>query len=402
MKRLIEYFHLNKLGGLELFFAFFPILSQYNFGLVYFAIIALLIMDYVAISRGYKPLRFKPIAYFLAFFVIHEIPVVLGFGGNIFGAAQNLLSLASVLFIVPALRWEKLVGSVYLVGIISMVGLLYHFLLLVSGNMGDIHPLTLPFLPEFSEESRAMEIIQRPTSFYWEPSSYITFMLVPMFFSMLERKYVLTFVIVFFNLLSGSTNGIALSFAMLGFYILTQDTKLLSKTLVVVAGIGMAYFLMTSELFDVGVEKMENTEASSNQRLHNGPALIQAMPIEHLITGFPAGDVTDYYNRNANIKQSSIMPLGTGNVFVSDFWRIFAKFGIVGLVLYLNIYLWFIRKVKYLRPYVLTLCVAMISQSVFLGSTSAFQLTVILTYVLSWHPNLLTKKKHYTGVGNLR
>lgn len=400
MKKIIEYFHLDKIGGFELLFAFFPILSQYNFGKIYFSIIFLSIMDFISLAKGRKPYKFKPLLFFFVFYVIHEIPILIGYNGNIFGFLETILTISSVFLIVPALRMEKLLGAIYLVALISMGGLIYHAVLLFSGNIGDIHPLTLPFLPSFAPESRAMEFIIRPTSFYWEPSSYITFMMIPMFFSLLEKKYLFTFAIVFLNLLSGSTNGIALSFSMLLFYLFTQNTKLISKVLIVAAGVAMGYFLMTSELFEVGVEKMNNTEIESNQRLHNGTALIKAMPLEHILTGFPANDVTEYYHSDDRIKRSDIIPLTSGNVFVSDLWRVLAKLGIIGYLLYLNIYLFLFKKVKMARPYVLTLFVAMVSQSLFPGSIFAFQMMVLLTYMKSQQLSIKIRNNESFNVNN--
>lgn len=380
MKKIIEYFHLNKIGGFELLFAFFPILSQYNFGKVYFSIVFLLIMDFISLIKGRKPYIFKPLLYFFVFYIIHEIPILIGFSGNFFGFLETVLSFASIFIIVSALRMEKLLGAVYLVALISMAGLVYHAALLFSGNFADIHPLTLPFLPSFDAESRALETIFRPTSFYWEPSSYITFMMIPMFFSLIEKKYVFTFAIIFLNLLSGSTNGIALSFAMLAFYIFTQNTGFLSKVIVIVAGVSMGYFLLTSELFETGVEKLENTEISTNQRLSNGPSLIKAMPIEHLLLGFPANDATEYYKSNPAINSTDIIPLPTGDIFISDFWRVLAKFGLLGFLLYFNIFMWFFKKNNASRPYVLTLLVATFSQSVFGGPIFVFQMVVLIIF----------------------
>lgn len=382
MKKIIEYFHLNNIGGLELFFAFFPILSQYNWGRVYGELIALVIMIIVSVIKKKHPVPFKPLLIFLIFFIIHEIPIVIWYNGNIFGYLQCIISMVAVFLVVPALRMDKLIGSIYLVGLISMAGLLYHYLLLLSGNAWDIHPLTLPFLPEFASESRAMGIIARPTSFYWEPASYVTFMMVPLFFSMLERKYAMSIAIVLFNLLSGSTNGIALSFAMLVFYVLTQKVKVYSKIILVLVGVGLGYFMLNSDLFEQGVEKLNNTEMDANQRLHNGTALISAMPLEHILFGFPADNVTSYYHSDFRISSSSIIPLDiSGNVFVSDLWRVLAKFGILGYLLYWNIYLWFFRKEKSTRPYILTLVVGMISQSLFLGAFFTFQMMVLLIHV---------------------
>lgn len=395
MKKIIEYFHLNNIGALELFFAFFPILSQYNWGSLYGEIVALAIMVFISVFKGIRPFFFKPLLLFLIFFILHEIPIVIGYNGNIYGFLQQIISMLAIFFIVPALRYDKLIGPLYLVGILSMGGLLYHYLLLVSGNLGDIHPITLPFLPELSSESRAMEVIVRPSSFFWEPASYVTYMMIPLFLSMHEKKYAMTFAIVFFNLLSGSTNGIFLSFAILLFYVLAKSTRIFTKVMIVVAGIAMSYFFFNSDLFEQGVEKMENTEVDSNQRLHNGRALISAMPLQHIILGFPADNVTSYYRSDSRISSSTIIPSRlSGNVFVSDLWRVLAKFGIFGYILFWNIYLWFYKKDKSTRPYILTLIVAMISQSLFLGAFFTFQMMVLLTYVNRDNLHLTNKIKY--------
>ena len=145
---------------------------------------------------------------------------------------------------------------------------------------------------------------------------------------------------------------------------------------------------------------MNNTEIESNQRLHNGTALIKAMPLEHILTGFPANDVTEYYDSDDRIKRSDIIPLTSGNVFVSDLWRVLAKFGIIGYLLYLNIYLFLFEKVKMARPYVLTLFVAMVSQSLFPGSIFAFQMMVLVTYMKSQQLSIKIRNNESFNVNN--
>lgn len=278
-EKKIRYFHLNEIGGLELLFAFYIILTGYSYGPVSFTWLVLLIMDIWAIKRKVVFSYFKPILYLLLFYLIHELIVLAFYSGfasyHINRVFSSLIVLSSVFIIVPALDYKKMVGSLYVVAIISMAGLLYHYLLLASGRFSDIHPLTLPFLPEMSTESRSFEIILRPTSFYWEPAVYATFMMVPLFLALWEKKYLFAGLILIFNLLSTSTNGIVLSFLMVVVFVFTQKLGVWSRILIVVSSIFIVSFLLTSDIFEQGVQKMEieSADVEGSIRLSNGPNL---------------------------------------------------------------------------------------------------------------------------------
>lgn len=386
MKKIINYFHINEIGGLELLFAFYLILSGYTYGPVSFTWLVLLIMDVWAIKRKVVFSFFKPILYLLIFYLIHELIVLAFFSGfasyHINRVFSSLIVLSSVFIIVPALDYKKMVGSLYVVAIISMVGLLYHYFLLASGRFGDIHPLTLPFLPEMSTDSRSFEIILRPTSFYWEPAAYVTFMMVLLFLALWEKKYLFAGVILVLNLLSTSTNGIILSFLMVVIFVFTQKIGTWSRILIVVASVFLVSFLLTSDIFEQGVQKMEmeSADVQGSIRLSNGPNLIKAIPSSDLIFGIPAANIDDYYKMNPSIHSASIGFTDKDTIYVTDLWMVLIKYGIIGLLLYLNVFYSILKRQRLIWPYLFVLIVAMFSQSVFLGSTYAFQIIFMLVF----------------------
>ena len=386
MKKIIRYFHLNEIGGLELLFAFYIILTGYSYGPVSFTWLVLLIMDIWAIKRKVVFSYFKPILYLLLFYLIHELIVLAFYSGfasyHINRVFSSLIVLSSVFIIVPALDYKKMVGSLYVVAIISMAGLLYHYLLLASGRFSDIHPLTLPFLPEMSTESRSFEIILRPTSFYWEPAVYATFMMVPLFLALWEKKYLFAGLILIFNLLSTSTNGIVLSFLMVVVFVFTQKLGVWSRILIVVSSIFIVSFLLTSDIFEQGVQKMEieSADVEGSIRLSNGPNLIKRIPASDLIFGIPAANIDDYYRVTSSMHSASIVFTDKDTIYVTDFWMVLIKYGIIGLFLYLSVFYSFLKRQRLIWPYLLVLLVAMFTQSVFLGGTYAFQIIFMLVF----------------------
>lgn len=402
MNKLIKYFHINEIGGLELLFAFYLILTGYSYGPISFTWLVLLIMDIWAIKRKVVLYFFKPILYLLIFYLIHEL-IILVFYSNFASYHINrifssIIVLFSIFIIVPALDYKKMVGSIYVVAIISMAGLLYHYLLLASGRLGDIHPLTLPFLPEMSTDSRSFEIILRPTSFYWEPAAYATFMMVPLFLALWEKKYLFAGLILIFNLLSTSTNGIVLSFLMVVVYVFTQKIGGWNRILIVVASVFLVSFLLTSDLFEQGVQKleMESADVEGSIRLSNGPNLIKTIPATDLIFGIPAANIDDYYKVNASIHSATIGFTDKDTIYVTDFWMVLIKYGIIGIFLYLSVFYSFIKRQRLIWPYLLVLLVAMFTQSVFLGGTYAFQIMFMLVFCRYLEPrrgSLIEKNK---------
>lgn len=383
MYKLFSYLDLGKIGLLELLFAMYPILAGYQYGLVHMDMLVALVMDIIAII---KPLRgkyfsFKPLLFCVIYAIVHEIFLVFIIDVKDDYFIKNIIQLiiisGSIFIIVPKLNYEKLIHSIMWVALFSSIGILYHFIELQNGHI--CHPIKLPFMPEMDNQTRLYENILRPTSFFWEPASYVTFMMFPFFIQLYSRKYILAFLLLFFILLSTSTNGIALGFIMLIAYVFTQKIKMQYRVLTLILGCFMLLFLLNSSLFESGVEKLNNTNFDNEVRLINGPNTIFSMNKAHWLFGFPNVNLDDYVRANPNV---NTLVLNNGIIYLSTFWNIWAKYGIISLILYLYAYYKMVNGNKELFPYVFVLFIALFTQSItYSNYMFLFQMVCILVFI---------------------
>lgn len=379
MKKKMNYLDLNQIGSLELIFAFYPILSGYAYGALKMDLLVLLVMDVIVLFRPRKKwLSCLPLLWLMFFILLHELILFFYLGADrvyLFNTIIGyFITFVSIFIIAPALNYKKLVGALMWVGILSAGGILYHFYMIQTG--GFCHPIKLPFMPALASDTRLFEEVSRPTSFYWEPAAFVTYMMVPLFISLHQRKFLLTGGIIFVMFLSTSSTGILLSILICGVYILTQKVKLRYKLILLSLASIMIVFLLSSEMFEAGITKIEKMDIENTSRLINGPSLIMNMPLEHLIIGMTEANVIDY-NR---INPSNLIWTRSGDIFVSSFWLVWAKFGIIGLFLYLNLYYRLIKTNIQLLPYGLILIIAMFFQGFMFSAIFAFQIIFMATF----------------------
>lgn len=381
MRRIINYFHLKDIGFYELWFALYSILVGYKYSFPIFALM-LVIMALWGFIKSKKRIYFpKPLFWLTIYVVIHEVilRILLKRVPEYFDS--NLLSyiivLSSIPFITTALNYRKLVGSLNWVAIICMIGLVYQYIIMMAG--GEVHPIKLPFMPEMDETSRLYSVIMRPSSFFWEPQSYCSFMLVPQFIAFSEKKIAWASIITLSMLLSGSTTGIITSVVIFLLYMLSGElSKKVRKRLAFVA-IAIGFFFLSSSLFDKGRDKMENVDYEKTSRLYNGPVLVAHMPHSDLMFGGIAASVPDYYFEG---KAPGARLLEKADyVYVSTIWLAIVKFGIVGLLLYLAIYLFPMADNKRIRYYLIPLITTLFSNPDFIGPIFAFEFIFIYSYI---------------------
>ena len=379
MKKLLDYLHLRKLGLLEILFALYPILGAYKYG-VPLNLIVIIFMDVLAlITRKKHPIENRLLIWLFAFVFVHEIVVFL-FSGLTSSHFNSILSLTiilvSIFILAPRLNYEKMMGALNIVAIISCFGIFYHLMLLLSGQM--ITPIPLPFLPEPDLSSRLFEEGFRPCSFFMEPASFVTYLMIPLFVSAFERKYILMAFYLVSIFLSTSTNGIILA-PILVISSLFLQKRLSGFTVVaLLLLVGVFYFFANSTLFEGGLQKLESTEVESNSRLSNGPWLVKQMPIEHIVFGIPVHTNQEYF-RMEGISTERVDK--NNSFYMSDFWRVLVVYGIVGLILHLLSLLNFIRIEHSITPYIIVLLIAQFTQSVAFSSNYAFQVCFILCFI---------------------
>ena len=349
MRKFISYLSLDRIGFLELLFAFYCILSGYSWGAIKGNLFFMVVMALIAFARQNKSnIQMRELKWLIAFVVIHEIllAVMINAPGYMINNTISAVLLSiCIIPIVKALDFEKLKGAINLVAIISIGGIAYHFAIIRSG--GCVTPIPLPFLPELETGSRLFEEGFRPTSFYWEPAAFVTYMM---------------------------------SLLMLIVYVLTQDIRIRTKVAVVLLTGVFVWLLFTSEIFSAGMEKISETDIESTSRTINGPAMVFNMPFMDLLIGMPAANPYDYlisggfHSNEIIVKENSI--------FVSTFWLVLAKFGVIGLALFLSLYIRPLINSKEILTYIIMLFASMFFQSYSFG-TGGFAFQIIFIYLFT-------------------
>lgn len=387
-KKILQYLDISKIGILEMLVALYPILMGYKYGMLRCDILCLLLMDVIAINKKRDVIQLNGLKYLSIFIVLHEIVLCVTMSSTPSYHINSILSYCvnfiSLFIIIPAIDFSKLRSSIVIVAIISILGIIYHFLLLQLGH--DISPIKIPFMPEMDTDTRLYDELDRPCSFFWEPQSFCNFLLVPLFYSLNEKKYAWTTIVVFAMFLSTSTTGIALSLLSIGIFASTQKLTRFQRFSIVIMGCVMVYILLNADIFSAGVDKIEGTDYEKTSRLYNGPTLIANMPLVDLITGINSPNVTDYY-MSGNVKAFLIVK--HDNVYVSTFWLILAKYGVFGLLLYLNLFFDSVRRNKRLLVYIAPLFVALFTNPDAVGASFVFEFLIIYSFCKSKNNYLL-------------
>lgn len=382
--RIINFFNLGEIGLLELILALFPILSGYSYGFIHINDIVLLLLCAMSYNKKRGAFQDISVKFLLFYFLVHEFIVWLFFAGMPSYMLNNTLSSAiyivSILIISPAIDFKKYIHSLMWVSVFVIIGLIYHFLLIRTGH--SVTPIKFPLLPDPPSTSRLYEVGNRPVSFFWEPASCATFLMVPLFCSLTEKKYLLSVFLILCLFLSTSSTAILLSMIMCAlFVLLSRNTGFRNKFLLVILMGILIYVLLHVDMFSYGVEKIENTDIETTSRLYNGPELFKNMPLQHFVTGIPSANITDYYFQSGYIEAANLIAKDD-TVFIPSFYLIFAKLGIVGIFLYILTYIKPIFINRNLSPYIFVYIIAMFFQSIALGCTYAWQLIFIHAFLI--------------------
>ncbi len=377
LKRLINYLDLNNVGLLEFTFALSPILFGYSFAGLPLSLMMWVLLFVMLFLQG-KLSRFKdfrPLKIFVIYWALHEILMMAVDKVNFFGFLATGIYLAAVFALYPNLDMKKMKGSFNWVALIAMAGLLYQWSILTRG--GYLHPLEIPGLS--MEESRLDSETLRPSSFFMEPASYVAFMVCPLLFALIEKKYIWSVGIILSMFLTTSTTGLVVSFLMLGISVAAaKKMKISTMVIVMLLGVGLFYALTRLDAFQYGIEKVENTEAATNVRLSQGPRVVKTMQAEEYIFGVPYGSPYRYCSQSG--RHPDVVYYGEA-VFVSTFWYMLLLYGIVGLLLYLNVYYQILKRSRKTLPLIAALGAVLFSSGYNIGVNYIFTLIVLLVVV---------------------
>lgn len=388
MKKIIRYFHLNNIGIFELLFAFYPIIAGYKYSLPMFAIVLLAFDVWILFFKRKKIVFDKKIVILFVYVFCHELFLLATLPPTPAYFVNNFLSYLLVVVSIPiissGLDFQKFVGALYFVSLICLGGLIYHFLVISAG--GEVHPIKLPFMPEMESTSRLYDVMKRPSSFFWEPQSYCSFMFIPLFLAFKEKKILWAFTIIFSLLLSGSTTGIIMSFVVIAIYIFTQGLSYKTKYGILLLSVPVFFLFINLSLFQVGREKMMDTDINDNSRLYNGPVLVSRMQVNEFILGVHDFSASDYY-MSGKTGSSSYLIDKYDTIYISTFWHVIVKFGLIGLIIYMSLYLVPLIRNRSLLLYLGPLIATLFSNPDFLGAYFAFEFIFIYSFLLSNNRN---------------
>ena len=138
--------------------------------------------------------------------------------------------------------------------------------------------------------------------------------------------------------------------------------------------------LFTGDIFSASLEKINETDVETTSRIANGPATVFNLPRIDLIFGIPSPNIYDYYVSGGFTSSSIIIKKDA--IFCSTFWLVWAKFGIIGLLLYLSVYIKLVSKSRAIIPFIIMLFASMFFQGIAIGSSGfAFQMIFLYNFI---------------------
>lgn len=364
--KILDYLNIRKAGGIELFFASLMILSAYSFKGISLQVVlwGVLLLWLFIKNRRNPSIQIVPLTLLCIFVLIHDFLYLFIADGNLNAYIMQIVYFSCIFLAVRVFDIEKLKGSLNLIALISMVGLLFQWVIIAAG--GEIRPIQLPFLD--MSQNRLESFSVRPSSFFMEPAAYVAFMYIPLAFSLIDKKFIWTAAIIFSEFLTTSTTGLLTSFIVLIVYVFTQKVSFKIRMFTVVMGVAMFFAVTNLDAFQTGIEKLENTDVENNIRLVQGPYIVSTMTPVEMIAGAPYHNAYDYCRDG----RAPYVVYYNEEVYMSTFWMIILKYGFIGLVLYLLFYINVAFKRRDTIPIVVCMFATMFSSGYGVGSNFVY------------------------------
>lgn len=371
---LIESLELKNIGWLEMAFAFTLMLSGYSLAGLPLSLLSWVLVVVIAfLKRKSKTEGFKAMTIFIIYWSIHCLFIMLYDGLNIGSLIQQITLFIAFYITYPNMDIKKFSGSLNWAAIVAIVGLFFQWLVVLRGGM--VHQLEIPGL-SIPRELLERELA-RPSSFYAEPASYVAFMMAPLAISLIKKNYVWTTIIILSILLTTSTTGIAISFIMIAISVLTQRMSKKRLFALVFVGVGIAYSLTHFSIFEGGMNKLENTDMETNVRIAQGPYIVSTMRPSEYVFGIP---YESPYKYCISGRATDVVYYGE-SVYMSTIWYMILCYGIVGLLLYINIHFQVARKSKLTWPLIACLFATMFSSTFRFSGTFIFMMIVLMMII---------------------
>ena len=288
---------------------------------------------------------------------------------------MDTIFLLTIICAVNFVKLEELMKPYMFACGIFIAGLFFHLFQLYVLKT-SISPIAL-FPGLLSDENMVIESYDklRPMSFFSEPQAFATFISIFLIIMLEEKKYLWAAVATLSILLSTSTEGLALVSIIWGVFVIFSKRSLTLKISVVVGILGFAWLYMTSTFFEIGYNKLVDTEFEDNLRLVNAYNMLRNFEINQWWLGVGVSDNTFY--------KAYIASMGGGEAFkfVSSGLGVVVHYGIfVGIAFWCFL----LKKIvyRYKSVFIFSICLLVIpfAQSCFFSSN--FVYIFVLYYLL--------------------
>jgi len=228
----------------------------------------------------------------------------------------------------------------------------------------------IPILPISSEMARIWtQSSLRPSSLFSEPAALVWFMLPLLFLAIKRRNYVFAILITMAIFLSTSTTGILLSLLLWLAFSVSMPMRRKERILTIALIVAFVLLFSLLSVFTFAKEKLITTNIESSFRLGYGFRIISTIPKNQWLFGVPYSSVASYITDSGNVPASWYDIRIPYFSFVNAFCQNFIQYGLIGTILYLNLFFALYRGGdKEIRPLLLVEFLSIWGESVSFGS----------------------------------
>lgn len=372
----------GRIGLLEVFIPCFYILNQYQVGSVSLGLLTMILVIFLQLRKKREFILYKPLLFLTLFMIIHDLmKALLLMNGNL-GILNTWLE--RIVYFIFLMQCFNRVDEEWLykvwkyIGILAMAGIFYQaFLVYVRGQSVQM----IRILPLLSDSISFTKVYPRPRSFFLEPAAYVTWILPLLYMALKRKKYVFSALVTFTILLSTSTTGVLMSIALWGLMIWNRKSISLKKKIgMIILLIICLPFIFSLPVFQKTVEKISNTDFTSNLRVTAGIQIYKDADLSTKLFGIRYNSTKEYFlNEISDLEKYNMVKEATWLGFVNALAGSLLMYGILGGILYLYLFYRVLRDgVSEINPYLIICLISILGQGVFYNAFFVMQFAVLL------------------------
>ena len=393
---MINYLRTDKNNLLAVIAAFFLsiyiLISHHSirYEFVYITHIVFLPLSVILIVSKKKIFIHKPMFFFFLYVTLHAMLLAL-FGRNYYNGMGILKGLV-VMFLsyYISVLFTNNISQKFFTIFYSVICLISMLVMFIQSYLVYILRIgVMPIVPFWEHASKDFNLINlyRPSSFFFEPQHYASFLLPFLLLCIYSRKIFLALLITLSIMLSTSTQGTMMCAVFWMIHIYEVELKSIYKWFLILMIIMLMIVFVNSDLFTFSQEKIQQIDLSDDIRLTRSWGVFYEIPLWHKISGIGMGYVNEYIFITGNANKWLLGKHIAAQNFLSSLGGNFVHFGIIGGLLYIYIlYSVFInvRKNKLAVKFLLLIFMSSLSQTIIFNAWFVMYWLIFYTYFFDY------------------